>query len=67
MATKTAGSKQNTVKKAVAGKKRTVRKQAAYPPVLKLPLVGKIKREDIRKAVLRVRDKKAKIQASTGQ
>jgi len=55
------------------GLKKTSRKKAVAlievggPPVLRLPLVGKIKRSDIRKAVLAVRERKARARVAVGE
>jgi hypothetical protein len=55
------------IKKLPARKKTGSRNEKRDPQVLKLPLVGKIKRADIRKAVLAVRAEKAQARAANGE
>jgi hypothetical protein len=59
MAIKKAGAKPLAAKKATSGRKAAARSGSKEPRVLKLPLVGKIKRADIRKAVQAVFREKA--------
>jgi hypothetical protein len=66
MAAKKTGSKQLGLKKASTKKAGTLI-EVGGPPVLRLPLVGKIKRSDIRKAVLAVRDRKAHARVAVGE
>lgn len=61
------GVRQMAIKKPASRKKAIASKETSDPPILRLPLVGKVKRADIRKAVLAVRDEKAKARASNGQ
>jgi hypothetical protein len=52
------GSKSPTLKKPSGGKKVPGRRGKGDPPILKLPLEGRVKRADIRRAVIAVRDEK---------
>jgi hypothetical protein len=63
MAMTKTGSKRSTPKKAANEKKESLKERV----VLKLPKIGKIKRSEIRKAVLAVRDKNARMQTSVGE
>ena len=51
-------SKKKAAKQATAAAKVRI-----GPPIIRLPLVGKIKRADIRKAIMAVRKKNAKASA----
>jgi hypothetical protein len=51
MAMNKARANRVTSKKAAAGRKRVVSRGPGLPPVITSPLVGKIKRADIRKAI----------------
>ena len=65
MAARKTGSKQAGLKKA-SRKKAATTMGVGGPPVLRLPLVGKIKRSDIRKAILAVRAQKGTPADSSG-
>jgi hypothetical protein len=58
MTTKRDGSKSLTLKKPSDGRKAPGRRGKGDPPILRLPLEGRVKRADIRRAVLAVRDEK---------
>jgi len=63
MPTKKAGSKALNPKRGSGRRSASSGKARNERPVLKLPLVGKIKRGDIRKAVIAVFEEKAKAKA----
>jgi hypothetical protein len=58
MTMKSDGSKPSTLKKPSGGKKTPRRGGKGDPPILRLPLEGKVKRVDIRRAVQAVREEK---------
>jgi hypothetical protein len=58
MAMKRDGSRSPALKKPTGLKKAPGRRAKGDPPILMLPLEGKLKRADIRMAVLAVRDEK---------
>ena len=65
MAMKKAGTKRSTLKRRAAPR-GSARKGKGERVVLQLPMEGKVKRADIRKAVLAVRAEKRLARASAG-